>query len=85
MGQTQTTKLAGSLAVGDRILWDGVPATVTYRQNYRVAMLPGVQTELMVQGENFTAATTINAGDAVVMADEPCAKCANGMHRGVLA
>lgn len=68
----QTVKLAGNLAVGDVILWDGVPATVTARDNYRTAMLPGMQTELMVtgmlDGAPFTAAAAVNAGDAVIMA-----------------
>jgi hypothetical protein len=72
MEQTQTTKLAGSLAVGDRILWDGVPATVTYRQNYMVAMLPSMQTEFTVtgtlDGAPFYAAANVNAGDSIILA-----------------
>lgn len=69
----QKLKLAGDLKVGDRILWDGVPATVTAKQNYLVAMLPGMQTELVVNGtlddgQDFTAAWAGNAGDAVALA-----------------
>jgi len=65
-------KLAGDIKVGDNILWDGVPARVLHADKYRTAMLPGVQVELMVtgtlDGETFSAATVVDAGDAVIMA-----------------
>lgn len=62
------SKLAGNVIPGDRIMWDGLPATVVYADKYRTAMLPGVQVELMVEGDDFTAADVVHAGDYIILA-----------------
>jgi hypothetical protein len=72
MTQTQY-RLAGNISVGDKILWDGVPAVVTAHQNYRTAMLPGIQTEIMatgtLDGDEFVAAWAGACTDRIFLAD----------------
>jgi len=60
------TKLAGHLAKGDRIVWDGQPATVTAIAPFETPR--GSYVEFIVRGEDFHAATVLESGDAVRLA-----------------